>query len=121
MEDNSTLHSVKHCLSALEDKKADDIVILDVRGKSTLTDYLVIASGTSEPHLRALRVSLERELGKSGIHLYGESKNVHSGWVVLDGFDFMVHLFVPKTREYYALEQLWKDGRKVKVKELASA
>jgi ribosome-associated protein len=112
---------VKLCCRALVEKKAEDLRVLDVSGKSTITDFLVLATGTSEPHLRALRTELEKELSADDVHLVGLEATRESGWVVLDAFDVMVHLFSPEMRDHYSLENLWKDAVDVPVKTLLAA
>jgi ribosome-associated protein len=112
---------VKLCCRALAEKKAEDLRVLDVSGKSTITDYLVLATGSSEPHLRALRMELEKELSADGVHLVGLEATSESGWVVVDAFDVMVHLFSPEMRDHFGLENLWKDAVDVPVKELLAA
>lgn len=97
----------------LDDKKAEDLRIFDVSGSSTITDFLVLATGTSEPHLRALRAELEKTLKEGQIRLVGTEGDIGTGWTVIDGFDFMVHLFTSDTRSHYQLETLWGDGREV--------
>jgi ribosome-associated protein len=101
---------LKLCCQALWEKKAEDLRILDVGEASSITDYLVLATGTSEPHLRALRSELELVLKSSGTRLVGLETAEQSGWTVVDAFDVMVHLFTPEQREHYGLENLWKDA-----------
>lgn len=95
---------------ALDDKKAEDLRILDVGAQSSITDYLVLATGTSEPHLRALRVELEKVLDAAKVRIVGMDTEQGSGWMVVDAFDVMIHLFTRQTRELYRLETLWKDA-----------
>lgn len=106
---------VRLCCRALAEKKAEHLRVLDVSAHSSLTDYLVIATGTSEPHLRALRAELERVLEEARVRVVGRESAEASGWTVLDAFDVMVHLFTPAQRRHYALEGLWKDAREVSV------
>lgn len=106
------------CCEALDDKKAIDLKILDVRGISTVTDYLVLASGNSQPHLKALRSAVERTLKDAKSHVVGAETGDDSGWQVVDAFDFMVHIFTPEMRDNYRLEQLWKDSVKIDPAEL---
>ncbi len=112
------LEQVRTCCRALDDKKADDLVVLDLRERSSITDYFIIASGKSSPHLRALQNNLREILKKRNIEVLGTDSNTDSGWVVVDAFDFMVHLFNPEMREYYSLENLWKDSPRVAVEEI---
>jgi ribosome-associated protein len=109
------------CCRALEEKKAEDLRVLDVSAQSSITDFLVIATGTSEPHLRALRQELEAALDQAHTHLVGLETAQESGWTVVDAFDVMVHLFTPEQRERYRLEALWKDAVEVPVKKLLAA
>jgi len=98
---------VSRCLRALDEKKAEDIAVIDVRGRSPVTDFLVIVTATSEPHLRALRIALEKELDEAGETVLGRDTRTESGWCVVDAFDVMFHLFLPAQRASYKLEQLW--------------
>ena len=116
----SALELVKLCCRALEEKKAGDLRVLDVSEQSSITDYLVIATGSSEPHLRALRVELEKAIDASKTHIVGMEISQDSGWIVVDAFDVMVHIFSPDTRERYGLENLWKDAVEVSVAKLMS-
>jgi ribosome-associated protein len=111
---SATLDTVKLCCRVLDDKKAEDVRVLDVAAQSSITDYLVLATATSEPHLRALRVELEKTLDTAGSRIVGMEIAQASGWVVIDLFDVMVHLFLPETRSHYALERLWSDAVEVR-------
>jgi ribosome-associated protein len=93
----------------LDDKKAQDITIVDVRGTSTVTDFTIIASGMSTPHIRALYEEVQHQLKQEGIPCYRRSGETEGGWMVLDYVNVIVHLFVPDVREFYALETLWDD------------
>lgn len=114
----ATLELIKNCCRALDDKKADDLRVLDVHEQSSITDYLLVATGTSEPHLRALRVEIEKVLDKANAVIVGMDAEQFSGWMVIDAFDVMIHLFLPESRETYGLENLWKDGQELSVAEL---
>lgn len=113
-EIDPTLEIVKKCWQALDDKKAEDISVLDVRGKSPITNYFIVATATSEPHLRALANELEKTLKDLNVKSVGRDYNTSSGWVVVDAFDFMAHIFLPEQRGLYGIESLWRDGRKVR-------
>jgi ribosome-associated protein len=112
------LDLVKLCYRVLDDKKAGDLTVLDVAEQSSITDYLIVATATSEPHLRALRVELEKELDAAGVRIVGMEAPQESGWFVVDAFDVMVHLFLPAVRERYALERLWRDASEVSASKL---
>ena len=115
---SNALQLVKLCCQALDEKKAVDLQVLDVSEQSSITDYLVVATGTSEPHLRALRVELEKAIDASKNRIVGMETAQESGWIVVDVFDVMVHLFTPDTRAKYGLENLWKDAADVQVSKL---
>jgi len=117
-DESQSLELVRICCRALDEKKAGDLRILDVREVSTITDYLVIGTATSEPHVRALRVELEKALDTAKAHIVGFETARESGWVVMDAFDVMVHIFTPEKRDRYRLESLWRDGREIPLKEL---
>ena len=86
--------------------------MLDVRGISTVTDYCVIASGTSSPHLKALTTEVQHTMKQHGIPAR-RSGLPESGWVVVDCLDAVIHIFVPEARAYYAIESLWKGATAV--------
>jgi ribosome-associated protein len=105
--------SLQAACRALDDKKAEEIRVLHVARQSSITDYLILATGTSEPHLRALRAELDRILGAGKVRVSGEEGGEASGWQVIDAFDFMVHLFTRDMRQHYRLDVLWGDGATV--------
>jgi len=107
---DKSLPLLKSILRSLDEKKAEDLRVLDVRAQSSITDYLVLATGTSEPHLRALRVELEKTLDSERAPIVGTDSRPGSGWTVFDAFDIMVHLFTEENRSKYRLELLWKDA-----------
>lgn len=112
---SSALELVSLCCQVLDDKKAGDLTVLEVAESSSITDYLVLATATSAPHLRALRVELEKALDAAKIGIVGMETAQESGWLVIDAFDVMVHLFLPETRERYGLERLWRDATEVSI------
>lgn len=95
---------------ALADKKAEDLSLLYFGDRSPLTDCFIIATGTSDPHLKALRNNLEKILKENKIEILSQDRFQPSGWLVLDAIDFVVHLFSKEQRGNYALEDLWKDA-----------
>jgi ribosome-associated protein len=108
--ENRTFEQMRCALAAIDDKKGESVRVLDVRGKSSITDYLILATGTSDPHLKALKVSLDAALKEADVQLIGEDRALGSGWLVVDAFDFMVHLQTEEKREFYRLDRLWKDA-----------
>ncbi len=116
---DSTFELLKKLVRALDDKKVGDLRVLKVGAKSTITDYLVLATGNSEPHLRALRIEVERVLDAAKQPIAGmEQGGFNSGWTVVDAYQIMTHLFTPEQRQNYALEKLWKDAEVLKVADL---
>ena len=110
------------CREFADNKKADNIVILDVRKISSVTDYFVIASGTSEPHLRAIVEEITDQLRQEhNLRPRAVDGTVHGAWVVLDYFDVIVHVMRQDTREHYDLEGLWGDAKRVKTRKKAAA
>ena len=103
------------CREFADNKKAENIVILDVRDLSSVTDYFVIASGSSEPHLRAIIEEIHSKLRDDHdlrpLRLDGYSSGT---WAVLDYFDVIVHVMRADVRERYDLESLWGDAKRVK-------
>jgi ribosome-associated protein len=94
----AALDLAKLCCRVLDDKKAGELTVLDVSEQSSITDFLVIATATSDPHLRALRVELEKALDAGKVHLVGMESAQESGWMVVDAFDVMIHLFLSEAR-----------------------
>ena len=96
----------------LDGKKGENIVVMNVAKVSDVTDYMVLCSGLNAPHLRALadEVAKQLRLETPPVAAHRHAGSAESEWLVLDYFDFVVHLFTPSMRAYYALEQLWKDA-----------
>jgi ribosome-associated protein len=103
---------------AMDDKKAMEMRVMDVRGKSSITDFLIIATGTSEPHLRAIGSALETRFKELDLLSHRTNHEYSSGWVVIDMFDFIVHIFNQETRKLYNIEGLWKDSEDLEVGKL---
>ena len=114
----STRELLVQLCRALDDKKAEEIVVLDVARQSSITNYLVVATGTSEPHLRALRGALDQVIDATGTKVVGIDAGDGSGWSVVDAFDVMVHVLTPENRERYRLESLWGDAERVSIASL---
>ena len=109
------------CREFADNKKAEDIIILDVRKLSSVTDYFVIASGTSEPHLRAIVDEITEQLREQhSLRASRTDGTVHGAWVVLDYFDVIVHVMRQDAREHYDLEGLWGDAKRVAARKKAS-
>ena len=118
VENSELRKNLRIACEALLDKKAMDLKLLYFGNTSPLTDCFIIATGTSNPHLKALRNNVEKTLKEQGIELYSRDRFQPSGWLVLDAIDFVVHLFSEEQRENYALENLWKDALNLKAEDL---
>lgn len=101
---------VERVREAAAEKKGFDLTTLDVRELSGVTDFFVLVSGTSPPHLKALHQDIALCLKRAGHPVHRVSGTPESGWVVLDWLGVVVHLFTPEVRAYYALETLWSDA-----------
>jgi ribosome-associated protein len=103
------------CRDYADNKKAENIVILDVRDLSSVTDYFVIASGTSEPHLRAIVEEITGKLrDEHDIRPVRTDGSTQGAWIALDFFDVIVHIMRTDARERYDLEGLWGDAKRIK-------
>ena len=110
----------KLAIEALEDKKAEDISIIDISEVSVLADYFLIASGNSKNQVQALIDNVEEKLGQAGI----TPKNIEGyqtgNWVLMDYGDLIVHVFDRQNRLFYDLERIWRDGKKIGKDELGN-
>ena len=103
---------VEQVRAILDDKKGENVVVMHVSKVSSVTDYMILCSGLNAPHLRALAddVAKQLRLATPPVAPHRHAGSAESEWFVLDYIDFVVHLFTPRMRSYYALEQLWKDA-----------
>ena len=104
---------LKLIIEVLEDKKGNDIRIFDIREQSPVTDFVILVSAISEPHAKALKINLDKMIQEKGIPVIGNDNESSSGWMVLDAFNFMVHIQTTEMRSFYELEELWKDAVEV--------
>jgi ribosome-associated protein len=103
------------CRALAEDKKAENLVVLDLRKLSPVTDFFVLATGSSEPHLRAIVEEIsERLTEEEGLRPLAQDGTWKTNWVVLDYFDVIVHVMRAEAREVYALESLWGDAPRLR-------
>ncbi len=98
---------LKTITDTLENNKAEDVTVIDLRGKTSIAEYMVVASGTSQRHVASLAEKVFEELKKSGYKssMEGEEK---ADWVLIDAFDVIVHIFKPEVREFYNIEKMWQ-------------
>jgi ribosome-associated protein len=101
---------LQHVRAAVEDLKAKDVVEIDVRGKTSVTDHLVIASGTSTRHVKSIANEVVRFAKRLDVMPLGVEGEREAEWVLVDLGDVVVHVMLPRVREFYALERLWTVG-----------
>ena len=110
------------CRELADNRKAENIVVLDVADISSIADYFVIASGTSEPHLRAISDEITEKLREQhGVRPRAVDGTLQAGWLVLDYFDVIVHIMRNDVREHYDLEGLWGDAPRIRPRAKAKA
>ncbi|MDG0963649.1 MAG: ribosome silencing factor [Opitutales bacterium] len=112
------LSNLKISCDALLDKKGEDLKLLYFGAKSSLTDCFIIATGNSNPHIKALRDNVEKTLKENKVELFSKDRFQPSGWLVIDAIDFVVHIFSQEQRDNYAIEQLWKDADEILFEDL---
>jgi len=95
------------------DKKASDVLLLDIAELTTIADYFVICNGNNTRQIQAISDAIEDELKKQGARMLHREGIAESGWLILDFGDVIVHIFGPKEREYYRLERLWSEAKTV--------
>jgi ribosome-associated protein len=100
------------------DKKAKDVLILDLKGLTIIADFFVICSGESTTHVRAIAESIEEKADKSGIRPLGVEGLTRSHWVLIDYGDVIVHIFEEGTRSFYEIEKLWMDAQSIPLSEI---
>lgn len=107
--------AVKIAAQAASDKKAQDLVVLDLREVASFTEYFVICNGNNQRQVQAISNAIEeqlREAGKRPLHIEGYN---NAEWILLDYGDFIVHVFDEAARRFYDLERLWRDAKRVEV------
>ena len=107
MEKNSDLKNL--ILETLDSNKALDIVSIDLKNKSSMADYLIIASGTSSRHIQALSEMVLEKLRSNGVKNSKIEGKESSDWKLVDGIDLIVHIFNPEKRKFYELEKIWSE------------
>ena len=113
-----TIDLVKKIVEALEDKKAEDITVLDIGGVSSIADYFIIANGNNANQLTAMEDAVDEAMYTNGVHQKQIEGNSQSTWILMDYQDIIVHLFSKEDRLFYDLERIWRDGKVVDVHSL---
>ncbi len=114
---NQSKEMTKLAIAALEDKKANDVRVIDIAGVSVIADYFVIAGGSNTNQVQAMADSVREALGRAGheprqVEGYGSAN-----WILMDYNDIIVHIFSDESRTFYDLERIWRDGKEVSVGE----
>lgn len=119
MADNAAKKMAQLAFSALDEKKAVDIKLIDISGVSVLADYFIIASGTNRNQVQALADNVDETLGKAGYEVKQTEGYRTANWVLMDYGDIIVHVFDSENRLFYDLERIWRDGKSITIEELA--
>ena len=115
----TSLETARNIVKILDNKKAIDLELIQTQELTIVSDYFIIASGTSNTHVRALADEVEEEMRKLGVepdHIEGRA----TGWILLDYGCVLVHVFDPQSRDYYNLERLWGDAAKVDISDIVT-
>ena len=99
------------------DRKALDVIVLDLKGLSSITDYFVICNGTSDTHVEGIAENVEEKLREQGVKIWHREGERKASWILLDYIDVIVHVFTKDAREFYSLERLWGDAPKTTYQE----
>ena len=108
----------KLAITALEDKKAEDIKIIDISEVSVIADYFIIANGTNRNQIQTLSDHVEETLGRAGVDLKQVEGYNNANWVLLDFRDVIIHIFDKENRLFYDLERIWRDGKMIEADNL---
>ena len=116
---NQALEMARVAYQALDEKKGEDIRVIDISGISVIGDYFIITNGTSDSQVRALVDNVEEKMHKAGYELKEQEGNNSGTWVLLDYGDIIIHIFDRENRPFYNLERIWSDGKDVEMNELS--
>ena len=106
---DKTINLKEIIISTLDNNKAEDIVTIDLKDKSSMADYMIIASGTSSRHIQSLSEQVLQKLKKNGLKDSKIEGKESSEWKLVDGIDLIVHIFHPEKRKFYELEKIWSE------------
>ena len=113
--------SAEYCkiaVAALEDKKAEDVKVIDIREISPIADFFIIADGMNQNQIQAMRDAVDEALYKADLKVRQVEGNQSSTWILMDYNDIIIHIFSKEDRLFYDLERIWKDGKEISVDEL---
>ena len=105
-------------IQALEDKKAEDVKVIDISDVSTIADYFIIASGKNRSQIQAMCDNVEETLGRAGTPMKQKEGYQNANWILMDYGDIIVHIFDTENRLFYDLERIWRDGKEMDKSEL---
>ena len=108
----------KLAVAALEDRKAEDVTVIDISEISPIADYFIIANGTNQNQLQAMRDAADEALYKAGVKVQQIEGNQSSTWILMDYGDIIIHIFSKEDRLFYYLERTWRDGKVLDVSDL---
>lgn len=114
---NQSKEMTKLTLKALEDKKANDIRIIDIGGVSVIADYFVIASGSNTNQVQAMADNVREALGRAGFEPRQVEGYGSASWILMDYNDIIIHIFSEESRMFYDLERIWRDGKDISLDE----
>ena len=117
-EEMDARQKAKMAIAALEDKKAEDVHVIDISEVSTLADYFIIASGTNKNQMQAMQDAVDEKLSRAGYEPKHIEGNKNTTWILMDYGDVIIHIFDKENRLFYDLERIWRDGKMVEVEEL---
>lgn len=116
--ENKSKEMAKLVIQSLEDKKAEDIKVIDISEVSVIADYFIIANGNNRSQIQALADNVEESLGRAGYPLKQVEGYQNANWVLLDFHDVIIHIFDKENRLFYDLERIWRDGKLVETDSL---
>jgi ribosome-associated protein len=117
-EKKESTELVKLAVEALKDKKANNIKVIDIRNQSNMCDYFVIADGDNKNQVQAMCSSVEEFMRREGCEMKNREGYSNGGWILLDYYDIIVHIFSYESRSFYDLEHIWRDGTVIPLSEL---
>lgn len=118
MNTDNSRKMVKLAFTAMDDKKAENIKIIDISEITAIADYFIICSGSNPSQIDAIVDNIQETLGREGFYIKRIEGNRSSGWILMDFEDIVVHIFSRDDRLFYDLERIWRDGRSVDVSEI---